>query len=162
MTTPANVQIFEIYIKATPQKIWDAITNPDWTSKYGYGARSDYDLRPGGAAVERASPEMVQMGLPEVVIDGEVIEADPPNRLVVTHRWLFSEENKAEGYTRLTWEIAVTVGGFCKLTVTHDVAGAPMMAEAIRSEFSDQGGGGWTWILSDLKSLLETGATLQG
>lgn len=156
-----TTQIFEIYIKAPPQKIWDAITSPEWTAKYGYQARAEYDLRPGGVARHHATAEMVEMGLPEVIIDGEVLEADPPLRLVTTYRWLFSEENKAEGFTRVTWEIAITSAGFCKLTVTHDVAGAPMMASAIRGDFSEQGGGGWTWILSDLKSLLETGATLR-
>ena len=155
-----TTQIFEIYIKAPPQKIWDAITSPEWTAKYGYQARAEYDLRPGGVARHHANADMIQMGLPEIIIDGEVLESDPPNRLVMTHRWLFSEENKAEGFTRITWEILLTVGGFCKLTVTHDVAGAPMMASAIRSDFSDQGGGGWSWILSDMKSLLETGATM--
>lgn len=162
MTLTATTQIFEIYIKADPQKIWDAITDPDWTAKYGYQGRAEFDLRPGGVARHHANAEMRQMGLPDVIIDGEVLEAAPPHRLVTTYRWLFSEENKAEGFTRITWEIVVTTAGFCKLTVTHDTAGAPMMASAISSDFSEQGGGGWTWILSDLKSLLETGATMRG
>uniref|UniRef100_UPI00286CCD58 SRPBCC domain-containing protein n=1 Tax=Phenylobacterium sp. TaxID=1871053 RepID=UPI00286CCD58 len=158
MTT--NTQIFEIYIKATPEKIWEAITSPDWTARYGYQSRAEFDLRPGGVAIYHANDEMIQMGLPEVIIDGEVLECDPPNRLVTSYRWLFTEENKAEGFTRITWEIALTSAGFCKFTVTHDVTGAPIMAQSIRGTFSDQGGGGWTWILSDLKSLLETGAIL--
>ena len=151
-----TIQIFEIYIKAPPQKIWDAITSPEWTAKYGYQGRAEFDLRPGGVARHHANDEMVQMGLPAVIIDGEVLEAVPPNRLVTTHRWLFSEENKAEGFTRITWEIVLTTAGFCKVTITHDVAGA------IVSDFSEQGGGGWAWILSDMKSLLETGAAMGG
>jgi hypothetical protein len=82
--------------------------------------------------------------------------------LVQTFRFLFSEENKAEGFTRVTWEIEPTTGGFCRLTVTHDLEGAPIMASATSSKFDQQGGGGWTWIISDLKSLLETGKSLSG
>ena len=99
---------------------------------------------------------MRAMGLAEVIIDGEVIEADPPHRLVQTYRFLFTDQNKAEGFTRLTWEIELTPGGFTRLTVTHDLTGAPMGAGMVTSKFSNQGGGGWNWILSDLKSLLET------
>ena len=65
--TSVTTQIYEIYIKATPQAIWDAITTPEWTAKYGYGGMSEYDLRPGGAFRARATPEMVSMGLPEVL-----------------------------------------------------------------------------------------------
>jgi uncharacterized protein YndB with AHSA1/START domain len=103
---------------------------------------------------------MRSMGLPEVIIDGEVIEAKPPKKLVQTFRFLFSEQNKAEGFTRITWEIEPTSAGFCRLTVTHELDGAPIMAAATSSKFNDHGGGGWLWILSDLKSLLETGKSM--
>jgi uncharacterized protein YndB with AHSA1/START domain len=121
-----------------------------------------YELRPGGAFRGHATPMMVQMGLPDVIIDGEVVEADPPRKLVQTYRFLFTEQNKAEGFTRVTWEVAATESGFCRLTVTHELEGAPVMAEMVSSKFSEQGSGGWSWILSDLKSLLETGHTLAG
>jgi uncharacterized protein YndB with AHSA1/START domain len=102
------------------------------------------------------------MGLPEVIIDGEVVEVDPPPKLVHTLRFLFSEQNRAEGFTRITWEIEPTGAGFCSVTVTHELQGAPLMAAATASKFNGRGGGGWSWIISDLKSLLETGKPLAG
>jgi len=155
-----TIKVFEIYIKAPVQAVWEAITTPEWTARYGYKALSEYDLRPGGAFITRSNEQMRTMGLAEIIIDGEVVEADPPNKLVQTYRFLFSEQTKAEGFTRLTWEIATTSGGFSRLTVTHDLTGAPVAAGMVTSTFSDQGGGGWNWILSDLKSLLETGSNL--
>jgi uncharacterized protein YndB with AHSA1/START domain len=155
-----TVKVFEIYIKAPVPKVWEAITTPEWTARYGYKALSDYDLRPGGAFVVRSNEQMRSMGLAEVIIDGEVIEADPPNKLVQTYRFLFTDETKAEGFTRLTWEVVETPAGFTRLTVTHDLTGAPQAAGMVTSKFSNQGGGGWNWILSDLKSLLETGENL--
>lgn len=155
-----TIKVFEIYIKAPAQAVWEAITTPEWTGRYGYKAFSEYDMRPGGAFVCRANAGMRAMGLDEVIIDGEVIEADPPHRLVQTYRFLFNDQTKAEGFTRLTWDVVPTSGGFTRLTVTHDLTGAPIGAGMVSSQFSDQGGGGWNWILSDLKSLLETGANL--
>jgi len=157
-----TTQIHQIYIRATPEAIWDAITTPEWTSKYGYRARAIYDLRPGGTYQSQSSAEMRAMGLPEVILDGEVVEVNPPRRLVQTLRFLFSEQNKAEGFTRITWEIEPTGAGFCRVTVTHELEGAPLMAAATDSKFNGRGGGGWSWIISDLKSLLETGRPLAG
>ena len=158
--TGMTTQIYEIYIRATPQAIWDAITTPEWTAKYGYRGPVEYDLRPGGAYRGRSTPEMVSFGLPEVAIDGEVVEADPPRKLVQTYRFLFNEATKAEGFTRLTWEIEPTQSGFSRLTVTHELEGAPIMAGMLASRFSEAGTGGWNWILSDLKTLLETGSAM--
>lgn len=158
--TSVTTQVYEIYIRATPQAIWDAITTPEWSAKYGYGGLVEYDLRAGGAFRARATPEMVSFGMPEVAIDGEVVESDPPRKLVQTYRFLFSEEMKAEGFTRLTWEIEPTQAGFSRLTVTHELEGAPIMAGMVSSKFSEMGTGGWNWILSDLKSVLETGKSM--
>ena len=155
-----TIKMFEIYIKAPAETVWAAITTPEWTARYGYKALSEYDMRPGGAFVGRANESMRSMGLPEVIIDGEVIEADAPHKLVQTWRFLFSDQTRAEGFTRITWEVATTPAGFTRLTVTHDLTGAPMAAGMVTSKFNDQGGGGWAWILSDLKSLLETGSNL--
>jgi uncharacterized protein YndB with AHSA1/START domain len=153
-----TTHVFEIYIKAPAETVWDAVTNPEWNAKYGYQGAMVYDLRPGGAFKALANPQMRQMGLPEVIIDGEVLECSPPNKLVQTYRWLFTEESKKEGFTKVTWEIEQTPVGFTRLTVTHELANAPQMEAAIKSKFDARGGGGgWNWILSDLKSLLETG-----
>jgi uncharacterized protein YndB with AHSA1/START domain len=105
---------------------------------------------------------MASMGLPDPMIDGEVLEVDPPKKLVQTYRMLFSPEQKAEGFTRLTWEIEETQSGFCRLTVTHELEGAPLMAGMVASKFSETGTGGWMWILSDLKSVVETGKSMGG
>jgi uncharacterized protein YndB with AHSA1/START domain len=153
-------QLYEIYIKATPQKIWDTITNPEWNVKYGYQGKMDYELRPGGAFKAYAPAPMLQMGLPEIIIDGEVLEADPPHKLVQTYRFLFDDAMKAEGFTKITWEIEAANSNFSRLTVIHELDNAPIMAEMVASKFSEMGTGGWSWILSDLKSLIETGSTL--
>jgi uncharacterized protein YndB with AHSA1/START domain len=155
-----RTQIYEIYIKASPEQVWDALTEREWTTKYGYQVAMDYELRPGGKFTTYATPQMVAMGLPEIIIDGEVVEADPPRRLVQTYRFLFNEKHKAEGFTRLTWEIEASKPNFSRLTVTHELEDAPLMAAATAQRFSEPGAGGWSWILSDLKSVLETGATM--
>ena len=149
--------IHQIYIRTTAQAIWDAITDPAWNGRYGYRATSEYDLRPGGKFRAMANDKMRSYGLPETIIDGEVIEVKPPLKLVQTYRWLFNDAHKAEGFSRLTFEIAPTESGFCLLTITHDTGGATMMSAATQATYNTQGGGGWNWILSDLKSLLETG-----
>jgi uncharacterized protein YndB with AHSA1/START domain len=155
------VRIHEIYIKATAAAIWDAITSPEWNGRYGYRAHAEYDLRPGGKYASKANEGMKKFGLPDVIIDGEVLEAKPPHKLVQTWRWLFTEDQKKEGFSRLTYEIVDTGQGFCRLTVTHDQTHQPSMAAATISKFDvNTGGGGWNWILSDLKSLLETGKTM--
>ncbi len=160
--TQATTHVFQVYIKASPEKIWTAITDPAWNQRYGYGAPSFYELKAGGAYKAEPSAEMQQHapGMPNPMIDGEVIEADPPHKLVQTYRFLFSPDNEKEGFTKLTWEIKDTGAGFSQLTVTHNVEGAPMMARAIKSDFSFDGGGGWAFILNDLKTLLETGTSL--
>jgi uncharacterized protein YndB with AHSA1/START domain len=155
-----TTQVHEIYIRAAPQLIWDALTTPEWTAKYAHRAPTEYELKPGGKFRAKATAGMRAVGLPEVIIDGEVIEASPPHKLVQTFRFLFTAENKAEGFTRVTWEIAPTSAGFCRLTVTHELDGAPLMAAATSSKFNDHGGGGWLWILSDLKSVLESGKSM--
>jgi uncharacterized protein YndB with AHSA1/START domain len=156
----ATTQVYEIYIRASPQAIWDAITSPEWTVKYAYKGAVDFELRPGGAYRAHSTAEMKSFGLPDVVVDGVVEEADPPRKLVHTYRFLFSEANKAEGFTRVTWEIEKVSAGFSRLTVIHELKGAPIMANMVASKFSEQGTGGWAWILSDMKSLLETGSTM--
>ena len=160
LTPASSTHVHEIYIRAEAAAIWDAITNPQWTSRYGYGAFMEYDLKAGGKFRARANQGMLAHGLPETIIDGEVIEAKPPNKLVQTFRFLFTDDMRREGFTRLTWEIVPTESGFCRLTVTHELENAPIAARNTASKYDKQGGGGWNWILSDLKSLLETGKVL--
>jgi len=100
----ATTQVYEVYIKASPQAIWDAITSPEWTVKYGYQGAVEYDLRPGGAYRAHSTDQMKTFGLPDVVVDGAVEKADPPRKLVHTYRFLFSDAMKSEGFTRVTWE----------------------------------------------------------
>ena len=158
--TATTTQVSRVYIKASPEKIWDAITDPGWNERYGYPGRSEYDLRPGGAFRAVAPPDAVAMGMPEVVADGEVVVADPPRRLVQTWRFLY-EPLLSEGFTRLTWDIEEDDGGVTRLTITHELENAPMTAEQVASVARIfEGGGGWTMILSDLKSLLETGSPM--
>jgi uncharacterized protein YndB with AHSA1/START domain len=160
--TETTVQVYRVYIKATAEAIWDAITKPEWTVRYGYGGLSEYDLRPGGAYVARANAGMVAHGAPEVAVDGEVVEVDPPRKLIQTFRMLMDPSIAAEGFTRLTYEIAEGNGGVCALTVTHDVTDAPGMAALMRGDLEAMGaGGGWAWTLSGLKTLLETGKQMQ-
>jgi uncharacterized protein YndB with AHSA1/START domain len=156
--TSVTTQVYRVYIKATPQAIWDAITKPEWTERYGYGGKAEYDLRPGGAYKGYTSEAMREFGAPEVGVDGEVIEADPPRRLVQTWRMAMDDAMKAQGFTRVTYEIEQRPDGISRLTVTHDLDGAPALALLMSGQMEDQGaGGGWSYVLSSLKTLLETG-----
>jgi uncharacterized protein YndB with AHSA1/START domain len=164
-TAPASksvtTQVYRVYIKATPEAIWDAITSPEWNGKYGYGSRAEYELRPGGTYRAFASEAMKAYGGPEVIIDGEIVQSDPPRKLVQTWRPLWDPEMVAEGFTRLTWEIDPGPGGVTTLTVTHELDRAPKTAAQVAGTIKEAGGG-WSYILSDLKTLLETGKPLAG
>lgn len=162
MTDPT--QVYRVYIKATPEAIWTAITDPDWTARYGYGGHAHWDLRPGGTlrvAPDEAFKAAHEAGgrgpCPDPIIDGEVLEADPPRRLVTTWRMLMDPAMATEEPGTLTYEIEDR-GGFCSLTLTHALPAAPLTAAIVGGAAEDQGaGGGHAWVLSDLKSLLETG-----
>lgn len=159
-TTTATTQIYRVYIKSSPQAVWDAITQPEWQVKYGYRVASEYDLRIGGAFLAHPTAEMAQFGVPDPMLDGEVLECDPPNRLVQTWRAHFSPELTAEGAKRLTWEMIEVDEGVTQVTVIHEVDDAPLTAAMIDSSFSKEGAGGWSWILNDLKTLLESGSSM--
>ncbi len=159
--TETTTQVYSVYIKAEPQAIWDAITQPEWTEKFGYGGRSEYDLRPGGAVRGWTTPEMREHGAPDQAIDGEVIEADPPRKLVQTWRMLMDQSMADEGFSTLTYEITQPREGLSKLTVVHALEGQPTTAVLMRGDMEDQGaGGGWSFVLSSLKTLLETGESI--
>lgn len=164
MTTTAapdigtTTQVFKIFIRATPQAIWDAITKPEFTEQWGYGLRDEYDLRPGGEYRGMANAAMVAMGMTGVIVDGEVLEADPPRKLVITWRMFIDPAMRAEGFTKLTYEIVEGRGGVSRLDVVHDVTGRPGHGAMVAGDKQGPGtGAGWMWILSDLKSMLEGG-----
>jgi uncharacterized protein YndB with AHSA1/START domain len=137
-------KVFEIYIKTTPERLWEAITSPEIRKKYNFGAAITSDWTPGSR---------FQMGHPEagfLLGEGENLEVDPPRRLVQSMTALWSDEVRSEGETRVTWEIE-PVGDSCRLTVIHD---------QLREGANDQLYGGWPMILSGLKTWLETGEVL--
>ncbi|WP_436522811.1 SRPBCC domain-containing protein [Actinoplanes sp. HUAS TT8] len=165
----SDTKVFRIWVKATPEKIWQAITDPEWNRKYGYGTPQTYDLQKGGQYQAVASQEMKDYaaanGFPmssDIVVDGEVLEAEPPRRLVQTWRMLMDPTTAAEPFTTLTWDIEDSAPGVCRVTITHDVTGAPATGGMVMGspDAGAEGGGGWAWVLSDLKSLLETGKIL--
>jgi uncharacterized protein YndB with AHSA1/START domain len=160
--TAVTTQVHRVYINAPAEKVWEAITSPEWTAQYGYHGIAEYDLRPGGKYLVTSPKAMREMGMPELLLDGEVIEADPPRKLVQTWHALWDEGVAGEQPTRVTWDIEEDDGGITRLTVTHELEGAPIHAEQVSTEAKlREGGGGWSWILSDLKTLLETGKAIE-
>jgi uncharacterized protein YndB with AHSA1/START domain len=135
--------VFEIYIKTTPERLWEAITSEQMRRRYSFGVGTVSDWSQGSD---------YRSGVPGVIeiASGENLEVEPPRRLVQSFNALWSEEVKSEGTTRVTWEIE-PVGTSCRLRVTHDHLG-----ENANSELY----GGWPMILSGLKTLLETGEDL--
>jgi uncharacterized protein YndB with AHSA1/START domain len=168
MTAPTTTtQVYRVFIKAEPEKIWQAIVDPEWNSRYGYAAPGFYELRPGGSYRATPNEGMIEYAkqndfpMPDIIGDGEVIEVDPPRLLKQTWRLLMDPTTAAEPFTTLTYEIeeSKTQPGVCKLTVTHELAGAPASAAVVAGSDEAGAGGGWAWVLSDLKSLVETGKT---
>ena len=146
IATQTTVQVYQLFIKATPEQVWQAIVDPDLTSKYFYGSR--ITVTPDGRV--STSPDGS-----ESWGDSEVLEWDPPHKLVHGWRSAYDPELASEATSRVTWEIEPQDGGLTKLTLVHDqLDGAPKTAESVA--------GGWMYILSGLKTLLETGKPLAG
>jgi uncharacterized protein YndB with AHSA1/START domain len=138
-----SMTVFEIYIKTTPERLWEAITSEEMRKRYSFGVGTASDWTPGSEY--RASvPGVID------IASGENLEVDPPRRLVQSFTALWSEDVRKEGTSRVTWEIE-PVGTSCRLRVTHDQLG-----EVANNELY----GGWPMILSGLKTLLETGEDL--
>jgi uncharacterized protein YndB with AHSA1/START domain len=137
-------KVFEIYIKTTPERLWEAITNSEMRQQYNFGVGVSSDWKPGSRY------EAVHPGAGVAISEGENLEVDPPRRLVQSFNALWSDDVKSEGTSRVTWEID-QVADSCRLTVTHD---------QLREDASDELYGGWPMILSGLKTLLETGEKL--
>lgn len=164
MSNTTDTQVFRIYIRATPDAIWQAITSPEWTERYGYKGRTEYELRAAGSVVGHATKEMIELGAPAIMVKGEVLEADAPKKLVHTFQAQFNPETIAEPGVLVTYLIEPEDdGGLTKLTVINDANGSPITMGFLAGSpgrLSD-GGGGYPFIISDLKTLLETGKSLQ-
>jgi uncharacterized protein YndB with AHSA1/START domain/DNA-binding transcriptional ArsR family regulator len=135
-------KVFEIYIKTTPERLWQAITDTEMRRKYNFGAVVTSDWTQGSRYEGR--------GHGHLIFGGENLEVDPPRRLVQSFKALWGEDVKGEGTSRVTWEIE-PVGDSCRLTVTHD---------QLREGANNQLYGGWPMVLSGIKTLLETGEIL--
>jgi uncharacterized protein YndB with AHSA1/START domain len=135
-------KVFEIYIKTTPERLWEAITDDEQKRKYSFGVGVVSDWTPGSSYESSAGPVRIA--------EGENLEVDPPRRLVQSFNALWGEDVAAEGTSRVTWEIE-PIEDSCRLTVTHD---------QLREDANEELFGGWPMILSGLKTLLETGQTL--
>lgn len=160
-TETRTTQVYRVWIRSTPEAVWKAITDPEWNGRYGYCMPADYSpLAPGGRYSVLGSEEMRAVGGGESVIDGEILECDPPRRLVQTWHAIFEPTSAAEPPTRVTWEIEQEPSGLVRLTLTHDVTDAPATAVAVSGEIPEAGGG-WGFILSDLKTMLESGKAFQ-
>ena len=157
----ATAQVYRVYIKSTPQAIWDALTSSEWTARYGYGGTVQFDLRPGGKYKAMSAVGMDGTGGPMDMTDGEVLEAEKPTKLVQTWRLLMDPQITAESFTRVSYVIEPDgIPGVTRLTLTHELQKAPRLAAMVAGEIP-QAGGGWSYILSDLKTLLETGRSLR-
>ena len=137
-------KVFEIYIKTTPERLWEALTDPAIRAKYNFGSGAYSDWTPGARIELRAEKADGLVG------EGEVLEVDPPRRLVHTMIANFSDEARAEGTSRVTYEIE-PVGDSCRLLLIHD---------QMRDGANEQLYGGWPMILSGLKTWLESGELL--
>jgi len=145
--TEQTTQVYTVFIRATPDQVWDAITKPEFTTRYFYGSRIESSFAPGSPYLGWSTDRSQQF------VDGEVLEADRPRKLVHTWRALYDEETAREPHSRVTWEIEPQEGAVTKLTVVHDeLDAAPKTALSVA--------GGWSYVLSGLKTLLETGEPL--
>jgi uncharacterized protein YndB with AHSA1/START domain len=139
---PRSTFVYVTFIRTTPAKLWKALTDAEFMPRYWFGAHAESDWKPG-------SSWKLAYADGRIADAGEILEADPPRRLVIKWRNEWSPEFKAEGDTRCTITLE-PVGGAVKLSITHEM-------ERADSKFIGAVSGGWPKILSNLKSLLETG-----
>jgi uncharacterized protein YndB with AHSA1/START domain len=145
MNENLDTQIYRIFIRATPEQVWQGITDPAFISRYFHGSRVTNELKPGGRW-RSTSPDGN-----DVWNDGEVLECDPPRRLVHTWTSMYDPETATEPPSHVTWEIEPQENGTCLLTLTHDrLDRSPLTAVRVS-------GAGWMHVISGLKTLLETG-----
>ena len=141
--------VYVTYIRSTPEKVWAALTDPQTVRKFWFGMNVACDFKPG-------SPWSLSFEDGRVADTGEILEAEPPRRLVIRWRNEFKPELKAEGYSRCTMSIETAeyypgMGGTAvKLTIQHEIEGTG-------GKFIEAVSGGWPKVISNLKSYLETG-----
>jgi uncharacterized protein YndB with AHSA1/START domain len=147
-----ETHVFEIYIKTTPERLWQAIIDPEERAKYSFGVKVYSDWTPGSSYESKArwDPDAPADQEPIEISVGENLEVDPPRRLVQTFNAMWADEVRSEPASRVTWEIE-PVGTSCRLLVTHD---------QLRDGADGQLYGGWPMILSGIKTLIETGELL--
>jgi len=145
MDAPSHV--YEIYIRTTADRLWQAISSPEYTRRYFYGGRYESMWQPG-------SPYTTILEDETTPFEGTILEVDPPRRLVYSFRYVGNPQTLPEHPSRVTWEITPVADQLCKLTLIHDG-----FAEGERATY-DYVGHGWPFILSGLKTLLETGESL--
>jgi uncharacterized protein YndB with AHSA1/START domain len=146
--TEQTTQVYAVFIRASAEQVWEAITKPEFTTRYFYGSAVDSTFEPGAPLFSWTADRQQKL------VDGEILEADPPRLLKHTWRALYDPDTANEPHSRVTWEIEPQEGGITKLTVVHDeLEAAPKTAVSVA--------GGWPYVLSGLKTLLETGEPLQ-
>ncbi len=137
--------VYVTFIRTTPDRLWSALTTPEFMKQYWFGMHQESDWKVG-------SPWRLLFADGRVADAGEIVEADPPRRLVMTWRNELRPELTSEGYARCSFDLEVE-GDAVKLTVTH-------VAPRAESKLITAVSGGWPRILSNLKSLLETGTVV--
>jgi uncharacterized protein YndB with AHSA1/START domain len=152
------IQVYTVYINAPADQVWAAITTSAGSNKWGYGGDVEYDLKPGGSFRNLTTDSMRQMGMGEVAVSGAVIAAQENVRLELDWQPAWHPESKP---TRLTWELTEFGGPVTKVVLTHDLSAAPEYADEVAGGGDPvQGGGGWPWSLSGLKTFVESGSPL--
>lgn len=145
--TATATQVYQLYIRASADEVWQAITDPAYISRFHFGAQNEPSDFAIGSRIKSWSPDRSQLWT-----DNEVLEYDPPRRFAHTWRSLYDPETATEPESRVTWEVEAMPEGYARLTLVHDrLDGSPKTAASVR---------GWSYILSSLKTLLETGEPL--
>jgi uncharacterized protein YndB with AHSA1/START domain len=148
-TMQTTMQVYSVFIRATPESIWDAITKPEFTQRYFHGSVIDSTYEPGASYTGWSADRSRQF------VEGEVLEVDPPRKLVTTWRAVWDPEMAAEAFSRVTWELEPAGEHVTRLTVVHDeLEAAPKTAAGVAAP------DGWSFVLSGLKTLVETGEPL--